>query len=222
MMSSPRRAFTLIELLVTIAIIAVLAAMLLPALGRAKAGSHASVCLNNLKQWGLATQLYAHDHDDYLPPDGTPNPPRTYSGSGWYVALPGILGIPAYAEMAWRTNAAASPGKTVWLCPANKRRSNGNNLFHYCLNENVNGTGGSSGRQIRLSTVMRPAVTVWLFDSKNLPAVGEQNFVHTNLHNEGAHFAFLDSHASRFKSRDYWDFKANRAITNNPNLLWEP
>src|SRR5438093_4418002 len=31
-------------------------------------------CLNNLKQWGLATHLYADDHDDFLPPDGTPNP----------------------------------------------------------------------------------------------------------------------------------------------------
>lgn len=221
-MKPPRGAFTLIELLVTIAIIAILAAILLPALSRAKSKSQSSVCLNNLRQWGLATQLYAHDQDDYLPPDGTPNPSLSYAGSGWYVALPRILNIPAYSEMVWRTNAVLSPAKTIWLCPSNKRRSNGNNLFHYCLNENINGTGGSAGKQIRLSTVMRPAATVWLFDSKNLPAVGEQNFVHTNLHSEGAQFNFLDGHASRFKNRDYWDFKANRALTNNPNLLWEP
>jgi prepilin-type processing-associated H-X9-DG protein len=73
-----------------------------------------------------------------------------------------------------------------------------------------------------MANIRQPSQVVWLFDNGKLAAVAQQNNVHSNLHNRGAQFVFVDGHVARFRNKEYWDFTANKGITNNPELVWIP
>ena len=221
MPAKPSNGFTLTELCTVVAVIFLVASLLIPAVEQAKGKIRDTLCLHNLHQWGIATFVYATEHDGYLPDDGAPNPGPTTTNLGWYIQLPRQMGIPRYHGMAWRTNPALKPDWSVWICPDNPRRSNGRNLFHYCLNQHVNGTGRHN-QPTRLSNIQQPSKRVWLFDSKNLPAVGSWSYLHTNLHGGGAQVLFLDGHAARFSKRDYWDFTSGHVRIDFGELIWIP
>jgi len=192
-----RTGFTLIELLVVVAIIAILAAMLLPALSQAREKARAARCINNLKQLGLVMTMYLDNNNEYFPPAASSD------GHTWFEDV-GSLG--RYLNLHWK------PGDywkgTVLDCPSKKSGYAGQSI-DYCYNASLAINVGTH-RWGKLGRIKYPSRTIafgettgktYYFGKWTSWDPGD-TAIDWNTHGAGANVLFVDGHVNWVSGND--------------------
>jgi len=178
-----RKGFTLIELLVVVAIIAILAAMLLPALAQAREKARAAQCISNLKQMGLAVNMYCDEYNDYFP-----NAWNQYGNAvngGWSTGLSKYLwgGAPGYMK--------------VYTCPSAPNNPNASSAAHLGYGMNTVLVFYSPITKCgKRNIVIRPSEASIITDGYDVNIPGNASYCPANRHSGGFNVVWVDGHAT--------------------------
>jgi len=165
------RAFTLIELLVVIAIIAVLAALLFPAFARSTEKARSTACLGNLRQIGIALQVYVQENNNRLPIMRDVSPDTN--------SIPATNALPAIQVVL-----APQLGNTnVLRCPSDRQRFFELTGASYAWNSLLNGQNAD-----RLEVFKIP------FDPHEIPVVYDKEAFHARSGSMGVNYLYADGH----------------------------